>query len=628
MATRDADLPARRALPVTIVIPAYGAAPHLRVCLASLVKYAPTGCEIVVADDATPDDSIADVTREFAAQWSVSYVRRETNLGFVENCNEAIRAALPSGNDILLLNSDTEVTEGFLEEMWDVLHLHEKHGAVSPRSNNATIFSVPVSGGLTPSLAFQLWQSIRPLLPRYQIMPTGVGFCLLVKNAVLRQLGVFDPAYSPGYNEENDLICRMNRHGYSAVAAHRAFVYHHESASFGSGKRALEERNRQLLAERYPEYPRKVEQHMRYAVDPVDRFAPLWLDRRKRILIDLFHLPGKHCGTSEFALNLLLHLAPRLDERYELTVGVSRTAREFFGPELVGYRIYDPRLTPGPFDLVFKPCQLFTWQELRRMVSLGGRLAYTLLDIIAVRCDYLSGPNARMLFKTSADMADRVLTISEFSKRDFMAFYGAETSIDVIYPGTFETRTADGRGKHVLVVGNSFHHKAVLRAVRALEGIGDIIVLGGDQALDRHARWLASGHLSRAELGDLYDRAAVLVYPSFYEGFGMPVLDALARGIPVVALDSTVNRELQSLTGSDEVFLVQEHSEMRAIVARLLNGWAGRAGTARVRTWQDTADEYAQSFDDLLARDLDIGLLRRRWELMTMIDAVHPLEYE
>ncbi len=77
-------------LPVTIVIPAYGAAAQLWACLASLVKHAPARCEIVVADDATPDDSIAEVVREFEPQLSLVYIRRERNLGFVENCNEAI----------------------------------------------------------------------------------------------------------------------------------------------------------------------------------------------------------------------------------------------------------------------------------------------------------------------------------------------------------------------------------------------------------------------------------------------------------------------------------------------------------------------------------------------------------
>ncbi len=213
-----------------------------------------------------------------------------------------------------------------------------------------------------------------------------------------------------------------------------------------------------------------VQHHLRYGVDPVDHFSTLWLDHRKTILFDLFHLPAKHCGTSEFALNLLLQLAPLLEDRYELTIGVSEKAQVFFAPELTGYRLYDSRRGEDRFDLVFKPSQIFTWQELRRMVRLGGRIAYTLLDIIAARCDYIGSPDIRMLFRTSAQVADRVMTISEFSKRDFMAFYGVPASFEVIYPGTLETPSADARGKHVLVVGNGFQHKAVLRAVHELEG--------------------------------------------------------------------------------------------------------------------------------------------------------------
>ena len=181
-------------------------------------------------------------------------VRRTENLGFVENCNEAIRSVLPDGHDVLLLNSDTRVTPGFLEEMWQVLHLHEKHGVVTPRSNNATVFSIPVSERLGPDDAYRLWHSIRDLLPRYHVMPTAVGFCMLIKNTVLRQLGAFDPVYSPGYNEENDFVCRINRHGYSAIAANHAFVFHDESSSFGPRRAALDRRNREVLDERYPEY--------------------------------------------------------------------------------------------------------------------------------------------------------------------------------------------------------------------------------------------------------------------------------------------------------------------------------------------------------------------------------------
>ena len=485
-----------------------------------------------------------------------------------------------------------------------------------------------MSGRLPPDESYELWKSVRNLLPRYQVMPTAVGFCVLIKNIVLRQMGLLDVVYGPGYNEENDFICRINRAGYSAVAAHHAFVFHHESSSFGPRQKVLEQRNRELLYERYPEYPRKIAQHLRYGVDPIDHFAPLWRKHRPSILFDLFHLPAKHSGTSEFALSLLLHLCPLLEPDYDVSLGLSEEAGLFFAPELTGYRLYDPiRQADERFDLVFKTSQIFTWPELYRLVRLSGRIAFTHLDIIAVRCDYLSGPNTRAIFRTAAELSDRVVTISEFSKSDFASFYGFPAAFDVIHLGTHEASAAGAHvGKHVLIVGNQFHHKAVGRAATELRGVGDVVAVGGEQALTPGVRWLSSGSLGRAALDELYERAAVVVYPSFYEGFGIPIVDALARGIPVVALDNAVNREVRDVTGGGRLVLVKDHTELRATVAAIMNDPTVPSSNGHARRgWEDVAREYASVFHQLLARDIDIDLIRRRWSLLTTIDAVHPL---
>jgi GT2 family glycosyltransferase len=621
------NLKSRAEISVSIVIPAYGAADQLRRCLESLVGCCPPGCGVIVADDATPDDSVSEVARSFGSTLPVSYVRRKDNLGFVENCNEAMRSVLPSGDDVLLLNSDTRVTPGFLEEMWQVLHLHEKHGVVTPRSNNATIFSVPVSERLAPDDAYELWCSIRDLLPRYQVMPTAVGFCMLIKNVVLRQLGVFDPVYSPGYNEENDFVCRINRRGYSAISANHAFVFHDESSSFGARRAALDKRNREVLNARYPEYPRKIADYVRSGVDPVEHFAILWRAHRPTVLYDLSHLPAKHSGTSDFALNLLLHLAPRLEPACDVWVGVSDAARTFFAQELTGYRFFDEkRQAAARFDLVFKPAHIFTWPELSRMVRLGGRLAFTQLDIIAARCEHLSDPRLRILFRTAAVLADRVVTISEFSRVDFATFYQVPVPIDVIHLGTHEDpEVTESRSGYVLIVGNAFDHKGVHQAIAELRGVADIVALGGDQQPEPGVRWLSSGSLSRSTISDLYERAGVVVYPSFYEGFGLPILDAVGRGIPVVALDMAVNRELRQLTGDALLTLVSDHRGMRAAVSNLLKARPVDQPVRRVRHWSDVGADYQRTVDELLRHPINLDLLRRRWELLTTIDAVHPL---
>ena len=295
---------------------------------------------------------------------------------------------------------------------------------------------------------------------------------------------------------------------------------------------------------------------------------------------------------------------------------------------MTGYRFYDEvRQADARFDLVFKPSQIFTWPELRRMVRLGGRVAYTHLDIIAIRCDYLSGPSTRALFRTAAQLADRVITISEYSRNDFEAFYSVQLPFKVIHLGTHEDSELIGKSRdYVLVVGNRFHHKGVHRAIAELRGVADLVALGGDEQPGPGVRWLSSGTLSRSAIADLYDGAAVVVYPSFYEGFGIPILDAVARGIPVVALDSAVNREVRGMIGSHLLTLVGDHHEMRTAVSDLLKSVpvaAPRPG--RLRQWGDVAIDYKRAFDELLRQDVNIDLVRRRWELLATIDAVHPL---
>ena len=224
-------------------------------------------------------------------------------------------------------------------------------------------------------------------------------------------------------------------------------------------------------------------------------------------------------------------------------------------------------------------------------------------------------------------MADRVITISEFSRNDFGAFYNLVAPFEVIHHGTHEDSTVMGTaGGYVLVVGNRYHHKAVHLAVAELRGVAELVAIGGQEPrAPDGVRWLASGSLSRSVIADLYDRAAVVVYPSFYEGFGIPIVDTVARGIPVVALDTAVNREVRELIGGHLLYLAKDHGEMRGLVEALIAEPPAAGPKRQLRKWSDVARDYARSFDDLLARDLDIDLIRRRWELLTTIDAVHPL---
>lgn len=165
----------------------------------------------------------------------------------------------------------------------------------------------------------------------------------------------------------------------------------------------------------------------------------------------------------------------------------------------------------------------------------------------------------------AARKADRVIAISECTKADIVADWNVDPArIDVIYQGidpafsrpvTFEDRkrireTYNLPGRYILAVGTVQSRKNQLLAVRALEGLPDDITLviagRGDRRygprvraaieemrLGDRVRWLEN--VPFTDLPALYAAADLSSYTSRYEGFGLPVVESIAAGTPVVA---------------------------------------------------------------------------------------------
>ena len=141
-------------------------------------------------------------------------------------------------------------------------------------------------------------------------------------------------------------ICRINRHGYSAVAAHQAFVFIYESSSFGARRKALELRNRQELDTRYPEYSRKIAEHCATASirSITSRCSGGRIARQSCSICSIFRRRTREPQISRSACCCTW---PRCsNRRYDVSLGLSEEARQFFAHELTGYRFYD-REAPG-----------------------------------------------------------------------------------------------------------------------------------------------------------------------------------------------------------------------------------------------------------------------------------------
>jgi glycosyltransferase involved in cell wall biosynthesis len=257
------------------------------------------------------------------------------------------------------------------------------------------------------------------------------------------------------------------------------------------------------------------------------------------------------------------------------------------------------------------------------MDRLAPRLAFCLQDIIGVRCDYFNSPRRQIILERTAELSDRVFTISNFSRADFQAFYRKSTPMQVIHHGTNFGLTAAEfrRGEYVLLMGNEYVHKGIRDAVENLGTDWPVVILGGKEAsAATNARRLGSGRLTRQHLRELFADARIVVYPSYYEGFGLPVIDALALGKPVVVLSSAVNRELESMLHDPNLHKIGSIAELRPLVAKLFDE-EPFPPPPNPRRWCDAAQEYVQAFRELLSRDFDPDKIRARWQVLRAIDS-------
>jgi glycosyltransferase involved in cell wall biosynthesis len=179
----------------------------------------------------------------------------------------------------------------------------------------------------------------------------------------------------------------------------------------------------------------------------------------------------------------------------------------------------------------------------------------------------MAGVYARASMWAAARRSDRILTVSEASKRDILRFFDVPPDKIVVIPNAIDERfwkapsdedVARVRERYqldrrfVLYVGNIKPHKNLVRLIEAFaelraSGLEELtLLIIGDEIsklpalrravhrhkLHKHVRFL--GYLPDETLAILYRLAAVFAFPSLYEGFGLPPLEAMASGTPVV----------------------------------------------------------------------------------------------
>ena len=224
---------------VVIIVPVYRNLEVTRNCLESLMASdLPEHATIIVIDDNSPEDAVSAYCQELTKRFDLQLVVNDKNLGFVRTVNKGF--SLNTDADIILLNSDTVVSNDWVQRLQACAYREPNIGTVTPFSNNGTICSYPVF--LIPNRIPNQWNA-RELDRAFQSgnseshceIPTAVGFCMYIKRSCLNATGAFDEeAFGQGYGEECDFSLRASAKGWKHVIAADIFVYHEGAASFAS----------------------------------------------------------------------------------------------------------------------------------------------------------------------------------------------------------------------------------------------------------------------------------------------------------------------------------------------------------------------------------------------------------
>jgi GT2 family glycosyltransferase/glycosyltransferase involved in cell wall biosynthesis len=241
------DLSEFRNLGLDVIVCVHDSLAEVRRCLNSVISTLEGHHTLIIVDDGS-DDETADFLRDFASNdEQVKLIRRDTPGGYTKAANCGLEDS--TAEFVILLNSDTQVANGWWKKLARAAHQSNDIGIVGPLSNAASWQSVPeiidehgrlavnrLPADLTVTDMDRIAETCSPAeFPRVEL---ANGFCFGIKRAVLDTIGYFDEKSSPrGYGEEIDFCFRAVDAGFGVVIATDCYVYHEKSKSYSAAAR-------------------------------------------------------------------------------------------------------------------------------------------------------------------------------------------------------------------------------------------------------------------------------------------------------------------------------------------------------------------------------------------------------
>jgi GT2 family glycosyltransferase len=629
--------------PLDIVVPIYRNAGLTRACIDSLLAHraevADCRPRLILIGDSPDDAEVEALLCDCEQDPETVVLRNERNVGFIRSVNQGLGLALARGGDVLLVNSDTLTFAGTLSSMLRCAHADPSIGFVSPRSNQASICSLPQpphNATDDVEAARRAWLALSRHLPEFHFVPTVVGFYCFVSQRVLQDVGMLREDFGVGYEEENDLVMRAGNLGLRAVLANHAFAFHHGSASFnlsGLDLAAQRHRNLERLHVLHPQFLPLMSRYERSVHFRAERLlSGLLPDAAGRLKI-AFDLTGLEAHEAELAGEAAAAITALARYAGRLRLSIVCTARAFDALGLAATPDLH-REDSGAGGLHAIAVRFGSRLEAVDLPASAGLAPIVMLAVAGTAvedCAPLSARNDASVWDEACASAHGFVFATTSARRAFGVRHPRAAALPCLQPVFPQRLAAHGaragpvRSSTVFVWGHGQHlpDDGVVAAITRLSARHRelrFVAFGSAPAASAEATWINPQRWSLAEADRQIAAACLVIVPAREGGFDTGLLRALAAGRAVVARATAAHRELlSSLDRLEGVTLFDHDGAIDGAFEAALAADTSNADDGQMAGWAEWADAFADFCREMTSHK---GVFERLALRLAAVDAV------
>ena len=539
---------------------------------------------------------------------------------------------------VLVVNESIRIDVAGIKEMYHVAQKNEHHSIVVPRSNGNSMGRYP--GPVEYNNRRDITEWLNRFLRDYTLLAYADFPCVLfdMSRIYKQSYPTREGNFTNGFSKDRytlsaalmELSLIMGDYGHSTVCADHAYAEQiqgdlHSSQEIESVNHEFEN----AITDGRIKY-------FEYYQSASERYGQLIGGKKKKIKVLYFLLqlmPFVNGGTVHM-LGILDGILQVLNENddYQITVVAPKESIEKHGlyDRLRKCRVIELSELEGMYDVCFVPIHLLNREYQKICCDHSLKLIFWPLDLISIRSNYLCDPKDIRGFEFIARYADGLMFFSNSVRNDFEAYFEYIEEIKTIpcivsnIPDAAitmnigETQEELPFSSYYLAMGNKLLHKMIYPTIVKLAKTGiNVIFVGAKETrmLGKNMYLLESGKLSDSFMAKLYKGCEALIYPSIYEGFGLPPVQALNLGKEVFAMDIPVNHELEKLTEKfkGHIHYMSSLDELPEMLCKHKDtpNIGFEKGTYK-RNWSDVGRDCLKMIEIVLNTDIDEKRLNSR----------------